>query len=309
MKKRIISVMLAIAMVLPVFCIRAFAVSGVAEGDGIAWSVDDNYALIVSGEGEMEHHSPAGGGWGSWIAKNITAETGWKIRENSITSILVKSGITLIGDAAFAHCSNSLEAVIEEGVVEIGYHAFMENSKMTKVTIPASVKTICPMAFYLCGSLTDVYYGGTEVMWKEISIGRDNKDLLNATIHFTEEEPEETVPEETVPEETVPDETVPEENPDIQKPTGMLGDATGDGKLNYEDALLVLRFSVGLEELPEEIQKIVDVNGDGKVNYEDALKILRVSIGLDTLEPPKENFYDDPTLVRGLMDYEDIYIL
>lgn len=326
MKKRIISMLLVLAMVLPVFCLRALAWSGVGEGDGIAWELDENGVLTLSGEGEMEHHSPAGAGWGSWVNKNIAAGTKWSVDASDIKAVIIKSGITIVGDAAFSSCYNNLEAVIEEGVVEIGYHAFLDNTNLAKVTIPASVTLIQSMAFLNCESLTDVYYGGTEAMWNAITVRQYNDALLNATIHFadgsssdkTEEEPEETVPEETVPEETVPEETVPEETvpegtvpeekPEAPKPAQKFGDATGDGKVNYEDALLALRYSIGLEELSDEMAAIADVTGDGKVNYEDALKILRVSIGLDTLEPPKENYYDDPNLVRGLMGYENTYI-
>lgn len=326
MKKRMISMLLVLAMVLPVFCLRALAWSGVGEGDGIAWELDENGVLTLSGEGEMEHHSPAGAGWGSWVNKNIAAVTKWSVDASDIKAVIIKSGITIVGDAAFSSCYNNLEAVIEEGVVEIGYHAFLDNTNLAKVTIPASVTLIQSMAFLNCESLTDVYYGGTEAMWNAITVRQYNDALLNATIHFadgsssdkTEEEPEETVPEETVPEETVPEDTVPEETvpegtvpeekPEAPKPAQKFGDATGDGKVNYEDALLALRYSIGLEELSDEMAAIADVTGDGKVNYEDALKILRVSIGLDTLEPPKENYYDDPNLVRGLMDYENTYI-
>ena len=64
---------------------------------------------------------------------------------------------------------------------------------------------------------------------------------------------------------------------------GLRGDANGDERVNYSDALLVLRFSVGLEKLSEEAQVLCDVDGNPGLNYQDALKILRASIGLETL--------------------------
>ena len=64
-----------------------------------------------------------------------------------------------------------------------------------------------------------------------------------------------------------------------------LGDADGNGILNYSDALLILRASIGLETLPQEILDICDVSGDGIANYSDALLILRFSIGLITSFP------------------------
>jgi hypothetical protein len=61
-------------------------------------------------------------------------------------------------------------------------------------------------------------------------------------------------------------------------PDWLPGDVDGNGILNYSDALSVLRYSIGLEEL--ENPALADVNGDGNVNYADALQILRTSIGL-----------------------------
>ena len=63
-------------------------------------------------------------------------------------------------------------------------------------------------------------------------------------------------------------------------PKAMLGDANGDRKLSYQDALMVLRASIGLEVLDAAVSANCDVNEDGKLNYQDALYILRASIGL-----------------------------
>ena len=58
----------------------------------------------------------------------------------------------------------------------------------------------------------------------------------------------------------------------------------GDGKVSYNDALMVLRLSIGLAELNEEESAFGDVDGANGLSYNDALKILRASIGMDTLE-------------------------
>jgi hypothetical protein len=65
--------------------------------------------------------------------------------------------------------------------------------------------------------------------------------------------------------------------------TGLRGDANGDGKVNYADALLVLRCSISLQELSEEAKARCDVDGKVGLSYQDALLILRSSIGLGTL--------------------------
>jgi hypothetical protein len=56
------------------------------------------------------------------------------------------------------------------------------------ITIGKGVTNIGDSVFEDSDSLKDVYYSGTQSEWETISIGDDNDDLLNATIHFLEEE-------------------------------------------------------------------------------------------------------------------------
>lgn len=59
----------------------------------------------------------------------------------------------------------------------------------------------------------------------------------------------------------------------------LRGDVNGDGKVNSNDALLVLQYSVGKI---NKIDSSADVNGDGKINSSDALTILQISVGTVT---------------------------
>lgn len=55
----------------------------------------------------------------------------------------------------------------------------------------------------------------------------------------------------------------------------QLGDVNGDGYIDSADAMLCLRYSVGLEELTEEQKRAANVNHDSFVDAGDAIKILR----------------------------------
>lgn len=59
------------------------------------------------------------------------------------------------------------------------------------------------------------------------------------------------------------------------------GDVDGTGGITSGDARLVLRYSVGLEELDEYQLIAADVDGSGVVNAGDARMILRGSVGLE----------------------------
>ncbi|MBR3767516.1 MAG: N-acetylmuramoyl-L-alanine amidase [Clostridia bacterium] len=61
-------------------------------------------------------------------------------------------------------------------------------------------------------------------------------------------------------------------------PPVIVGDVDGDGKVTAADARLILRASVGLEEIDLETG---DIDGDGKITSSDARAALRISTGLE----------------------------
>jgi hypothetical protein len=61
-------------------------------------------------------------------------------------------------------------------------------------------------------------------------------------------------------------------------PIYILGDANTDGIVDSSDALILLRYSLGMIDLDPEILAYCDVNGDGVVDSTDALEILRASL-------------------------------
>lgn len=58
-------------------------------------------------------------------------------------------------------------------------------------------------------------------------------------------------------------------------PSAELGDVNGDGYIDSADAMLCLRYSVGLAKLTEEQRRAANVNHDSFVDAGDAIKILR----------------------------------
>lgn len=76
------------------------------------------------------------------------------------------------------------------------------------------------------------------------------------------------------------------------------GDVDMDGSVTAADSLLILRASVGLEDLTDVQKELADVNGDGKIDSSDSLEILRRSVGLS----PNVKSYS----TGGLADYTGI---
>lgn len=106
----------------------------------------------------------------------------WYIGRNG--DVTIPSGVTRISDGAFAHCSCLTSAVIPESVVEIDSGAFWNCSNLASIAIPDSVAKIGWSAFLGCSSLKDVHYAGTRDQWEKIMFGSENRELLEASVHF-----------------------------------------------------------------------------------------------------------------------------
>ena len=80
----------------------------------------------------------------------------WFYRRDKITKVVIKDGVTNIGDYAFCECTNLTSITIPNSVTSIGFEAFGECTNLTSVEIPNSVTSIGDWAFYFCSSLTSV---------------------------------------------------------------------------------------------------------------------------------------------------------
>jgi len=128
-------------------------------------------------------------------------------RKNTVTRVVIPDGVTRIGNAAFQYCTGLTEVIIPDSVAEISAMAFQYCTvlkeavlpegltkidgytfyccwALERITIPASVTMVQGQAFYSCDSLKDVYYGGTKEEWDRIDILFANEPLLNAEIHY-----------------------------------------------------------------------------------------------------------------------------
>ena len=77
------------------------------------------------------------------------------------------TGLTSIGDGAFAYCSSLTSITIPNSVTSIGNEAFCGCSSLTSITIPNSVTSIGNVAFSGCSSLTSITIGNsvTSIGW------------------------------------------------------------------------------------------------------------------------------------------------
>lgn len=149
MKKRLLSILLALSMVLALLSGTAWAdeaedvpTSGTC-GDNLTWTLDGAGTLTISGTGYMRGFS-------------IVSGAPWYDLLDSIKSVVIERGVTSIGDCAFYGMSELVSIKIPSGVTSIGDSAFSECSSLTSIDIPADVETIGNSAFIDCYSLSRV---------------------------------------------------------------------------------------------------------------------------------------------------------
>jgi hypothetical protein len=91
------------------------------------------------------------------IPSSVTSIGDWAFRGCSgLASVTIPSSVTSIGDSAFSWCSGLTSVTIPSSVTSIGDWAFLGCSGLTSVTIPSSVTSIGGWAFSGCSGLTSV---------------------------------------------------------------------------------------------------------------------------------------------------------
>lgn len=171
MKKRFVSLLLAISMIfslMPVSAVTAFAEdenSGAVKiiakgncgadegGENLKWTLDNNGVLTISGSGAMKDYT--------WD-ENVRLD--WYVRKKDIRSVVLDNRITHIGNYAFDKCTN-IESVrytgytgnagiaLPEKVTTIGVHAFSDTGVTGTLKLPEHLTEIDSLAFYHCGKL------------------------------------------------------------------------------------------------------------------------------------------------------------
>ena len=106
-------------------------------GKNVKWSYDKKTKTVtISGKGAMANY----GGMNTYAPP-------WS--DLDVRKVVIKKGVTTIGDKAFAHCEKLQSVTIPEGVTSLGIEIFFDSStKLGTITLPKSLKKVNRATFY-----------------------------------------------------------------------------------------------------------------------------------------------------------------
>lgn len=148
MKKRILSMLIVLAMILSVMPL-AYATSNLSGtcGDNLTWSYDENtHTLTISGSGMMKNY-----GYGYIVP--------WEDLAGEVTTVAIRDGVSSIGDCAFQNFTALTSVSIPDSVTWIGGYAFSGCSSLKEITLPNNEYTY--LGWYMfsdCTSLTSFVF-------------------------------------------------------------------------------------------------------------------------------------------------------
>lgn len=172
MKKRLLSMILALSMmltILPVNAITAWAENGKIIqsgncGNNVTYDLTQNnddttnptYTLTIKGNGEMADFKES----------DMEGRAPWIAQKEKITAVTIENGVTYVGAYAFDHCKKLTQITIYAQLDSIGKGAFRDCEGLTSIEIPKTVTSIGASAFSGCKGLSNI-----EIPETVVSIG------------------------------------------------------------------------------------------------------------------------------------------
>ena len=128
-----------------------------------AWAQDEqswdsgNTTVTLSSDGVMTVSPKADtdGKMADYTSKSPNRSP-WYSKRNDVISIVVKEGVTSIGNYAFYNAYNASSISIGKDVTSIGDYAFRNCNQITSITLPENLESIGNYSFSYCSSLTSI---------------------------------------------------------------------------------------------------------------------------------------------------------
>jgi hypothetical protein len=125
--------------------------------------------LTISGTGAMPNFTSSG-----------MNNPPWYYGRAGITTAVIESGVTYIGDYVFQYCTGLTSVNIPNSVTYIGQYAFNGCTGLTEITIPNSVRYMSTGVFTGCPGLTAINFDGSNANYASVDgvLFNNSKTLL-----------------------------------------------------------------------------------------------------------------------------------
>ena len=221
---------------------------------------------------------------------------------------IVITGGTIVGDSGFKNCKWLERIVLPESITTIGYEAFANCTKLDYVIVPGNLQTIkdggifdkTPYAMLRIskGQANTIAlvkeYGIRHQIGGLVTFVDDQEQVISSQWYAANSQivvpavPEKPAEEnytyeivwDPVPDRCIGNQTIYLRYVAHWTGAAVLGDLTGDGKINSLDGLLLMRYLNGWN-VNITTPETMDLNGDGKVNSLDGLILMRHLNGWD----------------------------
>lgn len=152
MKRKFFSMITAVALVLSLLPVTAFA-----EGNGTAddpWICGDGVTAVL--EGDTLTISYDGNGSGAMANYGLQSSRPWNGSKESILNVVIQDGVTSIGKSAFEAFRKVTGIEIPDTVTSIGERAFFGCYALSSIDLPAGLRSIEIDTFAGCKALTGI---------------------------------------------------------------------------------------------------------------------------------------------------------
>ena len=112
-------------------------------GKNVTWKLDSKGTLTISGKGAMKN----------WLSDE---DVPWYSERGSIKKVVIKNGVTSIGDSAFEDCGKLTKVEIANSVTKVGHFAFAGCSRIKRIKIPNKVTDMGSYTFSGCEKLEHI---------------------------------------------------------------------------------------------------------------------------------------------------------
>ncbi len=143
--RRTVSIITALMLVLSALLVLFTFSTSAAQlasgtcGDGVNWVLNDTGTLTISGYGAMYDYTE---GSAPWYSKRY-----------SISNAVITNGVTNVGSYAFYDCTGLFSVILSDSVTVIGDHAFFSCESLADAALGSGLTVIEQNAFLGCLSL------------------------------------------------------------------------------------------------------------------------------------------------------------